>query len=181
MHKLILKLSVITLIVIASSGTSITLAQSFFDSSPSSTQPNTPKKPMSADEFKNAVNKMGQETKSSITQQANQQFMKQQPQGFSSSATPTPTAPPPEAAPNTTAAPTTAMPPSSQYAPNTTINPTAPTAAAPAARPPSYGTPAAAPTQSQPYTGFGTGNTNPKNTSSPNPSSNNSGGWNIKY
>lgn len=153
----------------------ISYSQTFFGTSPGSTDTSTTKAPvqvMSPDDFKNAVTKRSQQMKSNAVQQSDQ-FMK----APAPAAATTPAAP--SAAPAGTEMTTT--PPGQT---GTTAAPS-PTALPPMQTPPTM--PAAAPAQQQDvYTGFGPAQSNvpsSKSTSKPASPSNSgsSGGWNIKY
>lgn len=181
MHNLMLRLAVITA-ALTYLGTTTAIAQSLFDFSPkknTSTQTNDAKKTvtvLSPSDFRNAVNKKAQETSNSITQQVQSQFITQTP---SQPSPPPPPSQAPSRTPTSSTVPANTMPPTT--APTTPYQSTGSIANSPVLAPPPAPTPPPAapttPVQNQPYTGFGTGNTN-KNAA---PASGNSGGWNIKY
>jgi hypothetical protein len=187
MHNLILRLAV-TITIATCLGSSTTWAQSFFNSNANSgsgtTAASASKSVLSADEFKNAVNTMGQQTQSTISQQAKQQFSKplQQPAVAAPSMNNVQPSEMNPSAPNTsysTPPPTTAHPTQlpSGYS-GTSSAPAYAPPPPPPAPPTNYGT-QNLPSQNQPYTGFGGANSNNKGAPSPPPS--NGGGWNIKY
>lgn len=133
-------------------------AQNIFDQPPpkSSTPGSTPTGSMNANDFKNAVNQMSQQTNNSLNQQAKQLYPKPQP-----------------GAKGTTAA----VPPGNQptATPSTVDNPFSVNGNAPAKAQPGTN----APSQPDGYSGFGSGSKS--NKSNPPASSGNSGGWNINY
>lgn len=191
MHQMVVRL-VLRFIAITAAllyvGTSTVFAQTFFGPGSKKKEDTQTKQPaqsqvMSSDEFKNAVSNLNQQTKDNLTQQLNQQLAKQPPLLPSSLPNPTEVTPPanqnipiPTPVPVPSGAPAMQIPPAAT-APVPSETPaiqTPPPASAPA---PSYST---RPSQGETYTGFGTGKSS-TGTTTPSPSSGNSGGWNIKY
>lgn len=184
MHNLMLRLAV-TIAVLTYLSTTTAIAQSLFDfgsKKNTGVQSNDTKKTvtvLSPSDFRNAVNKKAQETNNSITQQVQNQFIKQAPSQPSA----LPPAPSPSSSPSNT--PTSSTAPANTLPPTTAPTPYSSTgniANSPVLAPPPAPTPTpvapTTPVQNQPYTGFGTGNTN-RNAAPA--SGSNSGGWNIKY
>jgi len=177
--------------------TSVTHAQLFSFQANTKTSPaQTPGKPapaLSADDFKSKVATKSQQAQQELFQQA-QSNLKQQ-----SSQMPLPNSPPKapklnasplqqqqspapaSSSPNTQTPPPESVPAATQDTSSTTTTTTQTTtqpAPAPNAANAANTTPPPAPTQNQIYTGFGASPTNKSTTA---PSSQSSGGWNIKY
>lgn len=184
MYNLMLRLAMITA-ALTYFVTPSTVAQSLFDFSSkksNTTQTNaaTPKPVvLSPNDFRSAVSKKSQETKNTVTQEAADQFIKQPNQPPSSSAPlPPPVSSTPSSLPISSSAPVSNPPltqPTPPPAPSTSNVAASPVLAPPPAPTPPPSGPTTLPTQNQPYTGFGTGNTNK------NPPASGNSGWNIKY
>lgn len=156
----------------------------FNNTSQTPSQPQTGRQTLSPDEFKNAVNQMGQQTQNRINQQVKSQYKTPGPAATSPLSTPTPPTPiaappsnPAQAAPYTGYA-NPSYPSRPSYAPNQpSVYSTQPPPPPSPAR--GYGT-QGPPTQNQVYTGFGPP-PNVQNNGANNPTTGNNGGWNIKY
>lgn len=189
MYQLVLRLTIITVLTFSFAIPS--LAQSFFDFGKKQATPPTSANSavMSADQFKNTVTKMGQETKNNLSDQVSQQFLKQP-------TLPAQQPPPPIPIPTseTNLVAPTPVPPVQPIVPAPPVPPTQPLVTPSNTPPPSQPNEstvspynaqpiAPPPAQNQPYTGFGTGTqpNNPDNTTNTSPPSENTGGWNIKY
>ncbi len=159
----------------------------FFGGGSTSKQPPGPpsNQVMSPEDFNNTIATLKQQSQDSLKQQLNQQLKKSpaiptpgsnangSPETPTNDVTPTPAASAPPSLPPTPTLPTQqratpVTPPAATTGNNTPSNP---------GYNPGLGQ---SPTQSQPYTGFGSGNTE-KAGSSGSSTKSSSGGWNIKY
>ncbi len=131
---------------------------------------------MTSEQFKNRVNTLGKQTKNSISQQVDEKFKG----GTAVKTPPLPTPLPSDDtnADNNQATPAAMAPGTVSPAPVTPQPATAANSTAPAPSSAQTSNPAAS--SSQPYSGFGTGQTNQK--TAPSGGSNKSGGnWNVGY
>lgn len=168
--------NVMATLFISSFLTSIAYGQSFLNPS----APSTGSRPMSAQEYKNRVNKISQQYDSSINAQVKQIMPKQPPPVAPIGSTPIPgqnvIAAPATPAAVMPAAPPAPPPPTSvtnqpaQYQPTTTFNPNASNSFAPTQAPQGA--------QPQPYTGFQSA---PPPTRSAPAKTNPAPSWDIKY